>query len=82
MIDEARVGGVTGVAVKRKTEAMRSTENDFNNEQLETLIPRLLNENGGRVGKVAALIGISRHSLYVWCLRLDIPVGKPRGAHK
>lgn len=35
-------------------------------EPLETLIPRLLNELGS-MPLVAAHIGVSFHSLYLWC---------------
>ncbi len=82
MIDGSRVGGVTGVMTTRKTRRMLEAETKFNGEPLETVIPRLLSANGGRMGVVCKLLGVSRHSLYLWCIRLDIPVGKPRGPHK
>ena len=64
----------------RKTRRMLLVEERFSNQPLEILIPKLLEANGGRIGKVADLFHVSRHSLYTWCVRLNIPVGKPRGA--
>ena len=53
-----------------KTRRMKSVETQYS-EQLETLIPRLINQHWGQAG-AAEEMGISAASLSYWMLRLGI----------
>ena len=53
----------------RKTRDMRRAE-ELHNEKLETLIPRLINEDGSTVA--ATKMGISKSLVGYWCMKLGI----------
>ena len=55
----------------RKTTKMKEGEERLS-EKLETLLPRLINDQG--MSNAADAIGVTKSSLSYWCLKLGIEV--------
>ena len=56
----------------RKTKLMRRVEQQQGGEELETLLPRLLNENGQNLTETAERLGVSAPTLSYWLIKLRI----------
>ena len=58
----------------RKTRLMHSVEEQYNDEALETLLPRLYNRMG--LPGMAQELGISKGTLWYWLLKFGVNVQK------